>query len=203
MSMRKRLSALVLTGMVAAPALTANAATNTNVQMIPQGGEGTQQVDMHIGVTANNSSAIQGQLTIEMPTELSFVVDKDGKVPVSTLKVKNSSQAGSGAVQVYVDSLEEENANGGVTLLNSAPVAGQHKRNDIYLTLRGNEQEINLGSIVNQPSSDAPDRLVATVAANSEQDLRLAGKAGTDPLAGNEANTGLTEKFKMIFRLKA
>ena len=33
MSMRKRLSALVLTGMVAAPALTANAATNTNIQM--------------------------------------------------------------------------------------------------------------------------------------------------------------------------
>ncbi len=88
MTMKKRFLGLALAAMVAVPATTAYASNRVTIQ----GQEGrplTQEVTVNGTVNTNTGLAPEGKIEVELPTTLSFTVDKNGSVQGANYEVTN------------------------------------------------------------------------------------------------------------------
>lgn len=196
MSMKKKLLGLATAVAIALPA---GAAYANPVQFpIPVGGGKTHDVLMDVDVVGDNGQ-LQGQVIVEMPTRVGFIVGQSGTIKPQTLEVKNSAQTET--VKVSVDRFEGGNT---IKVVQSIADQAATPRNEIALTLSGDKQ-VNLGKIVGKSSADA---LIAepniedmlSVPANSNKTLTLSGISGTGNI--NSPNS-ISEQFKLVLRLKA
>lgn len=197
MTMKKKLLGLALSGVMIVPATGAAFADTSNIEIQP-GGEATHELTVGVNVASDNGQTASGEVFVEMPTKMNFLVNHEGKVSSETLTVKNLSTQG--AVTVAVDQFT-----GGkdIQILDNATDIDAKKRNEIFLELTG-DKKINLGEIYGKPAQNTPERELLVVDAKQEGALTLTGKAGKQNIdSATGQSEGIKDELKLIFRLKA
>ena len=211
MSMKKKFLALALAGMVAMPVV-----ANATVPTQPVGGLDTQEHTANVTidgtVTKKDGTAAAGRIQVEIPTAMTFTVDKDGNFQAPTnYEVTNNSSC---PVDIFVSEFRESEAAGGITLHSYATLSQQRAskdRSNIALKLTGDVgSEVELLSTINSDK-----QLFNDLAGNgAKKSVVLSGIAGTktasDPVQGVQGNSssstvddiGVSETFTVKFKVK-
>lgn len=193
--LRKKLLSLGLAGaMVAGVAMPASAQTIT--------GDDTKTLDANVTVsgtvTKSDGTAVAGKLQVEVPTSLTFAVDKAGNFDAPTFTITNQS---SSAIDVSVGSFRETIASGGITVQPKVTALNDKDRSNVHLRLMG-DQEIDLGGAIN------PDEVLSTISAGNSSQIQVLGAAGqkvidaSDSSAPDVDKNGAAEDFNLVFKIK-
>lgn len=196
MSMKKKFLGLALTGAIVLPSTGAVFADNTANTKIQPGGEATHELTIGVNVSGDDGQTAAGEVFVEMPTKMNFLVNNEGQVSAETLTVRNLSTKG--RVTVAVDQFT-----GGkdIEILRDSTGLDTMKRNQIFLELAGSEDKINLGNIYGLKSVNQD---ILVVDSKQEGALTLTGKAGKQNIdSTNGQSKGIKDELKLIFRLKA
>ena len=197
MKLNKVLStAMVLT--MLAPTATSFAATadqtitGTNQQynsdLTIQGQIATKQDELPVGM-----------IDITLPTQVGFVIDKDGKFTgASGMKIQNG--ANSTEVKVSIATFADPTPSSGIILKSSSELTEGNKdtftRSNVNLKLSAN----------GQPSIDllnnTLDTELVTLAAGSTASLTLDGLAGTAKTDSDVENNGANDDFVLTFKIE-
>lgn len=199
MTMKKRFLSLALAAMVAVPATSAYAATLTGSDTQPL----TQSVTVSGSVSTSQGIAPEGKIEVELPTALSFSVDKNGTLQGSEYQVTNrSSKAVVVSVESFTDTTPTEGA--GINVKQTSQITQESKRSDVALKLVGRPvlnsgatTEVDL-SAINSGGDD-----ILEVAPNGKSGvINLTGIAGTN--ANNDVDTnGVSDTFNLVFNVRA
>ena len=202
MTMKKRFLGLALAAMVAVPATTAYASNRVTIQ----GQEGrplTQEVTVNGTVNTNTGLAPEGKIEVELPTTLSFTVDKNGSVQGANYEVtNNSSKSVIVSVKSFVDTTPTDGQ--GITVKKSSELqADNDSRDKVSLALVGapvpgntNQTSVDLKAL--SPSGDD----ILGVESNSTSIMNLIGTAGTQANGTVDTN-GVSDTFKLVFNVRA
>lgn len=198
----------VLTTAALLATLTPTAAAFASTTTV-QGTQETQSSKLEItGTIANDQGQLPEQITVTLPTAVSFSVDKDGAFTTATnMEIQNDSAI---AVNVAVSSFKDpsENSGTGITVLDSGVLSTdktQYDRSFVSLELSG--QSSLGGSTVGLLHGMSEDDLVTVPATNNAQ-LTLAGNAGTGGASAAHKNNaqdfatnGASETFELTFKI--
>ena len=199
MSMKKKLLGLATAVAIALPAGAAYA--NPVSVPVPVGGATTTHaVDMDVNVVGD-SGQLQGQVMVDMPTKIAFLVDKTGTIKSKSLEVTNSGA--SETVSVSVDRFTGAGNKISVVETSTITSAGQATtpRSTIALTLSGNNKSLELGTIYNNSGAGGSAKNdILTVKPNSTESLTLSGISGTQDLGSPNS---ISDNFQLVFRLSA
>lgn len=196
MSMKKKFLALALAGAVAMPVV-ANASVQganvTGLDNAPQYG----QVDITGKVDTSTGQAAQGQISVELPTNMGFTVDRDGHVITADNGAYTVTNRGQAPVDIYVSSFTETDLQGGISIVDADQLTTQsttrYHRGQVSLTLKG-----NTGSIANLGKLTSEVKIFDSLA--NQGTMVLTGVAGTTN--NNEIDTkGASETFKVKFKI--
>lgn len=168
----------------------------------------TSQLDI-TGTIANDQGQLPEQITVTLPTAVSFSVDKDSNfVAATNMEIVNDSGV---AVNVAVSSFADAtpNAGTGITVLNESVLTGnedQYDRSFVTLSLAG--QSSLGGSTAHLVHGMTESALVSVPSKNNAQ-LTLTGNAGTADHATatnkntdtNFADNGASETFNLTFKI--
>ncbi len=202
MTMKKRFLGLALAAMVAVPATTAYAADRVVIQ-----GDGARPLTQSVTVTGtvNTSGGLapEGKIEVELPTTLSFTVDKSGNVQGANYEVRNnSSKPVIVSVQQFVDTTQGEG--NGITVKKANELQPEtDSRDKVSLALVGapvpgntNTTSVDLMSI----KTNGDD--ILGVNSNSTSIMNLVGKAGTQSNGTVDTN-GVSDTFNLVFNIRA
>lgn len=188
--MKKKLLSLLMAGAVVA---------GSSVQAFAQTYQAaeSQTIDANVTVTGtvDNAQGIApaGKIQVEVPTTLSFTVDKDGQFDAAQYTISNKSQT---KIQVLVGSFKESNPTGGITLVeHGQPLTGKDRSN-VKLALVGNEGHVDLAKV------DTTQKISVIDGGNTDS-IQLLGAAG-DNLSGSNPvdQSGASEDFQLVFKIK-
>lgn len=203
MTMKKRFLGLALAAMVAVPATTAYA-DRVN---IPDTQTHTQNVEVSGTVNKGDGTAAEGRIEVELPTALSFSVDKKGNVQGANYEVTNySSVPVIVSVQSFSDTTPTEGD--GITVkAGSALNPETDKRSTVALSLLGTpvlgggQTSVDLSSI-NQNGDD-----ILQVNSNGSKGiislLGIAGKKADESEANGVDKKGAQDTFNLVFKVRA
>ena len=196
--MKKKLLTLVLAAtMVVGTAVTASATTNTKtttVEFSTGDGSTTTPVTIDGTISTAQGAAPAGKVQVEVPTQMSFMVDKEGNFKSTSYTVKNKSQS---SIKVSVESFRKRNSNGPITLKKKADVLTSLDRSNIKLLLVGDAgKEVDLGDFAN-----ASDKELVTVEAEGTKIITLQGEAGQSINSHNVDENGASDEFDMVFKI--
>ena len=195
MTMKKKLLGLALVGSMVLPSTGAAFADSITLPT-DSNSEKAHPVDVNIAV-ADDSNQVQGQVIVEMPTEIGFVVDSKGEVGTQNLTVKNSST--DKTIRVSVDKFV--GGGNGVNIVEQIEEAS--KRSDVNLMLKGDtDTELNLGKVFKNTAKPAEKENILTVAPKSQEVIVVNGQAGKNPL-DNGSTAGAKDQFQLVFKLTA
>ena len=199
MSMKKKFLALALAGMVAMPVV-ANA-TAGNYKTI--GGTLTQTPTSDLIVNGSidraDGTAAAGRIQVELPTAMSFTVDKNGVFNgPSNFEIRNT---GSEAVKVDILNFSESLPTSGIDIvgkstLNDPTTSGREK---VSLVLRNGTKEVDLYSA----KGNTKQELCTKIDGGQMATIDVIGKAGTSTqstiqdVKTNGANEDFTIKFQI------
>lgn len=211
MSMKKKFLALALAGAVAMPVV-ANATGNQTVE----GTSGTPfdaNMDIRGSVSNKDGVAAAGKIQVELPTSLSFTVDKDGNfTSANSFTITNRSQD---AIDVSVAQFTETQLNTGITILDKTKLnssnRNQKNRANVSIVLRNGSNEVDLGEIVNNNLSTAKTLVSNLSGGGQSTNISITGLAGTKADNTTQAdntttasldNAGTSEDFTLKFTIK-
>lgn len=202
MTMKKRFLGLALAAAVALPATTAYAAGSATIT-----GKDDTPLSHTIAVTGavstNEGIAPEGTLTVELPTAMSFMVDKRGELTGGNYTVTNQS-----AVGIKVSVSDFKVSKGNITVNEAATFNPTAKdRSNVTLSLDGRtngiSKSVDLHSFLGETSASEVD--ILDVSAKNSGTLNLTGEAGTKPsddqATGVDAK-GATGEFSLVFKIK-
>lgn len=142
-------------------------------------------------ISSTDGNAPSGRLEVEIPSNINFVVNRNGEFFVPTnYKITNR---GSDPVEVYVVDFIEESPGKGITIKNGN-ISQNDTRDVVSLEIEGNAGKTALytNSNLNQK--------IAEVDVNSQSNIILRGEAGkTDN--NSIDSTGTSEKFVLSFKV--
>ena len=174
MAMKKKFLGLAMAAAIALPASSAYAANNTLT------GNSNDKLKQSVTVTGvvnkNDNASPNGTLTVELPTTLSFTVDKDGVFSGAQYQVTNKSSE-SITVAVAEFSETDYSTTSGIQLQSTTKPSDEMQslgRNNIQLTVAGN---------------------------NSTGTIHLLGEAGKNK-TGYAETAGASETFNLVFEIK-
>ena len=108
MAMKKKFLPLLMAGMVVVGTTGVASATSSNSQTI-EGNAGDASLGAQVtvsGTVANNQGiAPEGKLNVELPTKMTFAVNKDGQFSGGSYNVRNNSKDG---IDVYVSEFTQK-----------------------------------------------------------------------------------------------
>lgn len=203
MSMKKKFLALALAGAVAMPVV-ANASAN-----LVQNSDDTKPAFGNVGVTgvveSSTGQAPAGRIQVELPSAMTFTVNKNGNVTVpNNYEVYNQ---GAKPVKVEVVGFTETNPSAGINIVNKSTFSSgtdQNHRSDVALTLQGTGSEVDLSSALSSTNTGV---IFDSLAAGDRRQITLRAIAGTkaDTGAGNETelSQGIDEDFSIQFKITA
>ncbi len=213
MAMKKKFLGLALATMVAMPATGVYAASNTqtitgNTQTITGTDTSTltHRVPVTGSVTKSNGLAADGQITVELPTAMAFVVNEKGVFSGATYEVSNQSGCG---IDISVSQFVETKS--GLTLKTADDLTtgkGTLDRSNVSLVLQGSykgtQKKVDLAKIANETTIDESERKVLNVAAGTQASMALTGMAGTAKVEAEDGvdKTGATGEFNLVFSIK-
>lgn len=201
MSMKKKFLALALAGMVAMPVV-ANATTIQPNKTVS--GSLTQQPtsDLIVSGTVDrkDGSAAAGRIQVELPTAMSFSVDKLGQFQGPTnFEINNS---GSEPVKVEILNFSEGLPNSGIEIVQKSSLEGQERTNGrqkVSLALDYKGTVVDLYNSKNGQTQVLCNRIEP----KTVETINILGNAGTSTAAsaaGIEDN-GASEDFTVKFQI--
>lgn len=198
MSMKKKFLALALAGAVAMPVV-ANASNNTGIITGTDSAPRTGQVNITGTVNTSQGTAAAGQISVELPTNMGFVVHADGRLETANSGSYTVTNKGQNPVKLDITNFTDTNPNSGITVHSSTEFAkGTKNRADVKLTLRGNQSDIDLGSFIGTTTEATVfDRIEGN---NATANMTLQGVAGTtsdSTVDNNGANDTFVATFKV------
>ena len=207
MAMKKKFLALAMAAAVALPAGSVYANTTQTVEGTETKGA-TATVPVVGSVDKADGSAAAGKIMVELPTQMTFGVDKEGNVSSTSYNVENKSSCG---IDVSVETFSQ--TDGTIELKTEDELADRESldRSNVALTLSGNvggvTKKIDLGKIAkNDPS--VIDKKVLNVSAGSTGSMALNGIAGTGEADGSSEGSpagvdkdGATGNFTLVFKI--
>ena len=200
---KKFLSLMMAAAVVATTSVNAFAA---NEKKVTNDGE---SVEVQINGVVNNSNdqPPAGTLSVTVPTALSFTVNKDGGFTGSDITVTNT---GTQAIEVYAYQFIDPTPEKGIIVRQQLD-AGTAKRNEVTLTLQGNDAIANFDSNagnnkgINGTATINDDGMkISTVGTGSQNTdtLYLRGTAGNAQLEQQYISTGMSERFTLRLKIK-
>lgn len=199
---KKFLSLMMAAAVVATTSVSAFAASEKTVT------NDGESVEVEINGVVNNSSnqPPAGTLSVTVPTALSFTVNSNGGFTGSDITVTNT---GTQAIEVYAYQFIDSTPGKGIIV--KQDLDSSAKRNEVTLSLQGNEAVANFDSnagdnkgIYGTATINGDGMKISTVGTGSQNTntLHLNGKAGKIELVGNEATEGISEKFTLRLKIK-
>lgn len=151
-----------------------------------------QSVDMTGIVSKSDGSMPNGILSVELPTAMAFMVDKDGVLTSGVYSIENKSSIG---ITVSVSEFRETKYNSGITVRPIDENISTMDRSNLHLALVGNEgRYVDLGKSITTPKE------VLTVGPSSSSMIQLRGEAGNGK--GKVVDDkGANEEFTLVFRI--
>ena len=144
-------------------------------------------------VNKSDGTAPNGKLIVEIPTAMSFIVDKNGSILSGNYTVENKSSEDIG---IFVESFIDGNPNRGIEVWPTTKNISNLDRTNINLTLHGNTgNKIDLADIQKDKNH------VLTVKPLSSEVMQLTGNSGKFEDKIVDKN-GVEDKFILIFRIK-
>lgn len=205
--MKKKLLSLVLAGaMVASTSVSAFAATDTDTVVKKDNGTANVEITGNIAKTSDGS-ILPGTISVSVPTDANFIVNKSGVLNGSTINVINSGEE---SVDVYAYEFIDKNKESGINVKRS--VDSNSKRSDITLYLNGKEGNAYFSSsasiakgiyenATDETAVSNPDGIkVASLSTGEKAELRLEGQGGTSSTQLQEE--ALREDFTLKLKIK-
>lgn len=198
---KKFLSLMMVAAMVATTSVSAFAD-----ETVTQDGS---EVNVTVTGSVNNNQdgAPAGTLSVTVPTALTFSVDNSGKLTGSNIVVTNR---GTEKIDVFAYQFIDPTP-GKKIIVKENLDTDNPKRNQVTLSLQGNEATANFASAVGDhkgiygtaPIGDDGMK-ISTVGTGSQNTdtLYLSGTAGKTALDGNEGTDGISEKFTLRLKIK-
>lgn len=199
MSMKKKFLALALAGAVAMPVV-ANA--SNNVQYGTAGGNATQThtSDLIVNGTVDrkDGTAAAGRIQVELPTQMSFSVDKAGTFTgPSNFEIRNT---GSEAVKVDVIKFIEGDASGGIEIVSESDLSNPSSktRDKVSIVLNSSNKKVDL----NEAKTNVKT-LCDRIPGQGREVISIAGKAGTNISTSTSTieTQGANEEFTVKFQI--
>lgn len=165
----------------------------------PESSTLTSSVTMNGSVDKADGTAANGRIQVELPTSMSFVVDKDGAfISANAYEVKNKSSVD---IELSVQQFNETNTIGGITIKPENEVNDSLDRSNVSLKLVAGGSEVDLANV-----DPANPILLGTIGQSSSLTMNLSGKAGkkVDNNAGTGSvdHDGASEDFTVVFKIK-
>lgn len=199
MAMKKKFLGLAMAAAIALPASSAYAANNTLT------GNSNDKLKQSVTVTGvvnkSDNASPNGTLTVELPTTLSFTVDKDGVFSGAQYQVTNKS---SESITVAVAEFSETDYSdtSGIKLQPTTKSSEEMQaldRRNIQLALVGdNKAYVDLS---NQDEVKSKKTLLTVEGNNSTGTIHLLGEAGKTK-TGYAETAGASETFNLVFEIK-
>lgn len=194
--MKKKYLSLVMAAMMSLGAVVQASATTTTTV----GGFESETLDQTINVNgtvhAADGTAPAGRLEVELPTAMTFTVDKDAKFKGVSYNVKNNSGVG---IVVSVAEFRDPTDDAGITVEENDSDLNNKGRNHVTLKLKGTS-DVNLGEFIKNKSKSPAE--VLKVGKKASGSIQLTGKAGAEAKAAEAVDqTGLSETFTLMFNI--
>ncbi|WP_294405814.1 hypothetical protein [uncultured Clostridium sp.] len=159
----------------------------------------SQSVEVTGNISNSEGQAPAGKLEVELPTTMTFSVDKNGEFTGIDYSVKNSSACG---IIVSVAEFKKANVSGGIIIKEDSTSLDNLGRENVILKLSGTS-EVDLYDFIND--SEHAEEEVLKVDANSTKSISLQGAAGKNITSRQKSavdEKGLSEKFTLRFNIK-
>lgn len=209
MSMKKKFLALALAGAVAMPVV-ANA-TNNGVIQGPNSASQTGNVNISGTVNTSQGTAAAGQISVQLPTNMGFVVFSDSNVETGTgYDVINK---GADPISLSLTNFTDTQPSTGITIQTTSAIEGdksnnKYNRANVALKLTGdNGKTVDLGEFMEAKKSNVSTErtIFANIpgslnGAHGQATMVLTGKAGkkTDTTVDK---SGASENFVATFKV--
>lgn len=205
--MKKKFLSLMMAAAVVATTSVSAFADETVTTVTQDGSE--VKVTVSGSVNSENNTPPAGTLSVTVPTALTFSVSNAGKLTGSEIVVTNR---GTEKIDVYAYQFIDSTPEKGIIVKENLN-AGNEKRNEVTLSLQGNEATANFASNAGDKKgiygpttatiNDDGMKISTVGTGNQNTDtLYLSGTAGKTALTGNEATEGISEKFTLRLKIK-
>ena len=158
-------------------------------------GNDTQVISSNVHVlglvSKKDGEMPNGKLYVELPTRLSFSVDKKGNFTGGSYLINNKSSCD---VELLVGEFRETDKDMGITVKALTQNIDNLDRSNVHLYLKG-DNVVDLGEYI---TSDKP---LATIEKSDTKSIQLLGKAGKGT-SDKVDKYGSYETFNMIFKIK-
>ena len=171
----------------------------------------TGDIDHEISIEGNiknkNDVALPSTISVSVPTNTSFTVDKTGKLISGTMNVLNM---GSTSIDVYAYKFNDPNNERGINIKKSID-ENTDKKENVSLALKGGDEEIYFSSSASitrgiyksfdedEGLEEDDEKKIKTLAEGGQVALSFYGKGGK---TGSLENP-LQEKFTLTLKIKA
>ena len=202
--MKKKFLSLMMAAAVVATTSVSAFASTQNITG-PVNAEKEAQVKVEGKVADDQGALPVGTYNVTIPSKVVFSVDEHGTFNGVDLPIVNN---GDDAISVKVANfVDTDGDNRGIKLntaddLSAQDVRRDKKRNEINLTLQGNEKKVFLGheSVLDGLNgADAKTKEMASVKPKETETLKLSGNAGSADLGQGAA--AITNDFTLTFKI--
>lgn len=152
----------------------------------------TQNVKVTGTVSKKDGNAPDGKIEVELPTTMSFSVDKKGNFSAGDFKVTNHSSTD---IQVSVSGFMDLTPKSGITVKPIGEDMSNLDRSNLNLALLGNTGYIDLGSRIDS------ETVILEVSPLGSGFINLLGQSGKTTNENVDAN-GANDQFNLIFNIK-
>lgn len=190
--MKKKFLSLLMAG-----AMVVGTAMPTHASTTIVGGDESKTHDAKVTVSGSvdtsEGEAPAGKIQVEVPTAVSFTVNKDGELSAVPFTITNR---GKDSIDVMVGSFQETKADEGIEVHPKGTSLEGKDRSNITLQLRGNNE-------VDLAGTHTGTEILSTIAANTSGTISLVGSAGkAASTEGGVDETGVAEDFNLVFKIK-
>lgn len=158
-------------------------------------------------VNSQDDNPPAGTLSVTVPTALTFSVNSSGNLTGSEIVVTNR---GTEKIDVFAYQFIDSTPGKGIIVKENLD-AGNEKRNEVTLSLQGNEATANFASnpgskkgIYGTATITDDGMKISTVGTGSQNTdtLYLTGTAGNAQLDSQYTSTGMSERFTLRLKIK-
>ena len=202
--MKKKLLSLVLAGAMVASTSVSAFATETQIPQTPTAATGEKKVDVtdtegsanieiEGKIADNNNKLPASTISITVPTNASFTVDKNGKLIGSTITITSQSTE---EVEVMAHEFTDSTGDQGIKVISSGELTQENQKSDnadrkkVSLSLRG-KKTVSLITASNTNNGKNGIYQYKTTTDAGEEDKKLGTVTSNEPLVLNLEGEGV------------
>ena len=198
--MKKKFLSLMMAAAVVATTSVSAFADETKTST----GDIDHEISIEGNVKSDTDTVLPSTISVSVPTNTSFTVDKTGKLISGNMNIVN---VGAKSVDIYAYQFNDPSNEREINIKKS--ISDSDKKGTVALALKGGVEDIYFGSSVSRGIfqsydvetgvTEADGKKIKTLARGEQVALNLDGKGGT---SGDLANP-LQENFTLTLKIKA